>query len=132
MARAAVDDESDRRRPVVVPTRRGVEQLQRIREALARVELTDGLTVPQLLVEAAARIPRDTTVVAVLGEVSAETALALGSLRRRGHAVTAVLVTYEDDQHEEALGRLLAERIDVRHVRNEAGIAAMCQQHVLR
>jgi uncharacterized protein (DUF58 family) len=129
---AAVDEESDRLQPVVVETRRGVEQLQRILEALARVELSDGLSLPQLLVETAGRIPRDATVVAVLAEVSSETALALGNLRRRGHAVAAVLVIFGDDKHEEALGRLLAERIDVRHVRNEAGIAAMCQEHVLR
>jgi uncharacterized protein (DUF58 family) len=132
MQSAAMDEESDRLQPVVVPTRRGVEQFQRILETLARVELTDGLTVPQLLVETTGRIPRDATVVAVLAEASPETALALGSLRRRGHAVTAVLVTFGEDQREQAMGRLLAERIDVRHVRNEAGIAALCQQQVLR
>jgi uncharacterized repeat protein (TIGR01451 family) len=129
---AAMSEESDRLRPVVVETRRGVEQFQRIREALARVELTDGLTLPQLVVETAGRLPRDATVVAVLGAVSAEAALALGNLRRRGHAVTAVLILLEEGQEEWALGRLLAEGIDVRHLRDEAGLAALCQQQVLR
>jgi uncharacterized repeat protein (TIGR01451 family) len=129
---AAMSDTSDRLRPIVVETRRGVEQFQRIRETLARVELTDGLTLPQLIVETIGRLPRDATVVAVLAEASPETALALGNLRRRGHAVTAVLVIFGEDRYEDAMGRLLAERVEVRHVRNEAELAALCRQHVLR
>jgi uncharacterized protein (DUF58 family) len=129
---AAMADESDRLQPIVVPTRRGVEQFQRIRETLARVELTDGLTLPQLIVETGGRLPRDATVLAVIGAVSPETGLALGNLRRRGHAVTAVLIIFGEDPYEDAMGRLLAEGIDVRHVRDEAGLAALCQQQVLR
>jgi uncharacterized repeat protein (TIGR01451 family) len=130
-ASASMSDESDRLQPIVVPTRRGVEQFQRILETLARVELTDGLTLPQLIVETTGRIPRDATVVAVLGRVTPETALALGNLRRRGHAVAAVLVIF-GDEHEEAMGRLLAEGIDVRHLKNEAALPALCRQQVLR
>jgi uncharacterized repeat protein (TIGR01451 family) len=132
MQSASMTEASDRLQPIVVETRRGVEQFQRIQETLARVELTDGLTLSQLITETAGRIPRDATVVAILAAVSEETALALGNLRRRGHAVTAVLIIFEDDQQEEALGRLLAERIDVRHLREEAELVALCQQHVFR
>jgi uncharacterized protein (DUF58 family) len=81
-----MQDRSDRLRPVVVPTRRGAEQLMRILEALARVELTDGLTFPQLVVEATSRLPRDATIVALLPNVPPESAIALGNLRRRGYA----------------------------------------------
>src|SRR5207247_10090560 len=87
---------SDRLQPIVVEARRGVEQFQRIRETLARVELTDGLTFAQLIAETDSRLPRDATVIAVLGQVTPETALALGSLRRRGYAVAAILVIFED------------------------------------
>jgi uncharacterized protein (DUF58 family) len=83
---------SDRLEPLVVPTRRGAEPLHRIMEMLARVELTDGLTFPQLVVETASRLPRDATVVAILPDVPEETAFALSTLRRRGHAVSALLV----------------------------------------
>src|SRR6185437_13283705 len=83
-------EHSERLRPVTVPTRHGPDQLWRILETLARVELTDGLSFAQLVVETTSRLPRDATVVAVLAAVSPETALALGSLRRRGHAVVAV------------------------------------------
>src|SRR5262249_52790389 len=114
LSSASMTEESDRLQPLVVGTRRGVGQFQRIRETLARVELTDGLTLAELVVETTSRLPRDATVVALLGDVPVETALALGNLRRRGHAVTAVLVIFEDEGYETAAGRLIAAGIDVR------------------
>jgi uncharacterized protein (DUF58 family) len=133
LASAAMAEESDRLQPVGVPTRRGVEQFGRILETLARVELSDGLTLAQLAVEASSRLPRNATVIAVLGQASEETAVALGQLRRRGYAVTAVLVLVADERDRaEAMGRLLAEGIDVRHVNDEAAVAAVCRQQALR
>jgi uncharacterized repeat protein (TIGR01451 family) len=129
---AGGEAESDRLQPLVVETRRGMEQFQRVRDVLARVELTDGLTLPQLVVETASRLPRDATVVALLPAVDAATALALGNLRRRGLAVTAVLILFEDNARDAATGLLLAERIDVRHIRNDAELAAVCRQQVMR
>jgi uncharacterized protein (DUF58 family) len=128
---ASMSEESDRLQPVVVETRRGPEQLQRILETLARVELTDGLTLPQLIDEASSRMPRDATVVAVLADVPTETALALGNLKRRGYVVTAMLILFDEDGLLKASRRLLAEGIDVRHVRDEAELAVACQRQVL-
>jgi uncharacterized repeat protein (TIGR01451 family) len=128
----AMVEHSERLQPIVVETRRGIEQFQRIRETLARVELTDGLTVAQLLEETASRLPRDATVVAILGSVSPETALALGSLRRRGFAVTAILVVMEGEALDHALIRLLAEKIEVRALKNEAELPSLCQRQLLR
>ena len=126
-------EHSDRLQPLVVETRRGVEQFQRIRETLARVELTDGLTCAQLILETAPRLPRDATVVAVLPDVPVETALALGNLRRRGFAVTVVLVLLDEDALEKGYGRLLAEGVrDVRQLRDEAELPAFCRQSVQR
>ena len=84
--------ENTRLRPVIVETQKGPEQFQQIREALARLEKTDGLSLSQLLVEASSRMPRDATVVAVVGDVTTETAIALGNLRRNGYAVTALVM----------------------------------------
>jgi hypothetical protein len=82
--------------------------------------------------EAASRLPRDATVIAVLADVLVETALALGNLRRQGYAVTVVLVMFDGNRLERALGRLLAEGIrDARHLRDEASLPALCQQQVL-
>ena len=77
-------EHSDRLEPVVIETRRGPEQLMRILETLARVELTDGLNFAQLVGETTSRLPRDATVLAILPSVSTETAIALGNLRRHG------------------------------------------------
>jgi uncharacterized repeat protein (TIGR01451 family) len=128
----AMRAESERLRPLVVETRRGVEQLQRIRETLARVELSDGMTYPQLILEAIGRLPRDATVIAVLGDVPMDIALSLGNLRRRGFAVTAVLVACEPNQFQRSYARLMGEAIhDIRHLRSEAGIATLCTRQFL-
>ena len=66
--RAAMREDDDRLRPLIVPPGRGPESFARIREILARVELSDGLTFDRLLIEAEPRLPRDATVVAVLGQ----------------------------------------------------------------
>lgn len=123
---------SDRLAPLVVETRRGPEQLMRILETLARAEMTDGLSLAQLVAETASRLPRDATVVAILTKVTEETAVALGNLVRRGFAVTALVNIYEDREYSEAAGKLLAERIDARHLRDESSVSSVCQAHVLQ
>jgi uncharacterized protein (DUF58 family) len=125
-------EKSDRLQPLVVPTRRGMEQFQRIRETLARIELTDGLTSAQLLLEAAPRLPRDATIVALLPYVPPETAIALGNFRRQGYAVSAVLIAIEPGHLEEAMGLLIAQGImDIRVLADEDGIPTLCQRQVL-
>jgi uncharacterized repeat protein (TIGR01451 family) len=128
----AMSDKSERLQPLIVPTRRGVEQLQRIRETLARVELTDGMTFAGLVLETAGRLPRDATVVAVLPDATMETAVALGNLRRQGFAITAVLIALDVHALAKAHGRLLSEGIrDVRHLPREEGLPSLCQQQVM-
>ncbi len=129
----ATTKESDRLRPVEVRNSRGAEQLTRILEALARVELTDGLTFAQLVLEVSGHLPRDATVAAVLSDVSPETAITLGSLKRGGYAVTAFLLATSDEYEDaERAGRLLAEGIDVRQIHNENSISEICSTRLLR
>lgn len=125
-------DTSDRLRPLVVDTRRGPDQLMQILETLARVELTDGLTLPQLINETTSRMPRDATVVAIVPGVSDESAIALGNLRRQGYAVTAILNLHDDFDFARAAGPLLAVGIDVHHLKDEARIVEVCRKFVLR
>lgn len=132
LASAGMHEDSERLQPLVVNTRRGLEQFQRILETLARVELSDGLTLSQLVIETSSRLPRDATVIALLGEASAETALALSNLRRQGYAVTAILVIFEPGELELGTARLLAEGIDVRHLQSEAELPGLCQRQMLR
>jgi len=129
---AAMLEQSDRLEPLVVDTRRGPEQLMRILEMLARVELTDGLRFHQLVTETISRMPRDASVIALLSSLSTETAVALGNLRRRGFAVTAILNLYQVHDFERASGQLLAEGVEARHLRDEASIVTICRNSVLR
>lgn len=128
---ASMKSENTRLAPVVVPTRRGPEQLLQIFEALARLELTDGLTLPQLIEETASRMPRDATVIALLTRVTEENAIALGNLRRRGFAVTAVLNLWDEFTFAEQSGPLLAQGIETRHLKDEAGLVELCRRQVL-
>jgi uncharacterized protein (DUF58 family) len=129
---ASMADDSDRLQPVTVETRRGPEQLERILQTLARVEPTDGLNFPQLVSEVAGRLPRDATVVAILTKVSYETAVALGELRHKGLAVTAIVNVYEEIEFAEFAGLLRAEGIDVRHLKSVEALPTLCRQYVLR
>lgn len=124
----AMADRSSRLEPLIVPVRRDDVQFQRIREVLARVERTDGLTVDQLIFETLSRLPRSATVMAILSDVTPESALALGHLYRRGFAVSVILIALDSDQLEKAYGRLRAESLpDIRHVQNEESIPIICQ-----
>jgi len=132
-AAAAMRENNERLQPLLVPTRRGVEQLQRIRETLARVELSNGLTFAELVSETISRLPRDATFLAVLPEVPVETAVALGNLHRAGWAVCVVLILLEDAALERAYGRLVAENIrDIRHLKNEEELPELCRRQVDR
>jgi uncharacterized protein (DUF58 family) len=116
-----MNEESDRIRPVTVDTRRGIDQFQKIREALARLELSDGLSFARLVLEMAPRMPRDATLLAILPQVPVDSAVALGTLRRQGFAITAILIGLDEPAKLEAHGRLLAETIrDIRYVNSEA------------
>jgi uncharacterized protein (DUF58 family) len=117
--------ESDRLQPMVVPTRVGADQLLRIMATLARLELTDGLTLPQLVGEAMHRLPKNATVVAILPEVSDAAVVALGMLKRQGFVVAAVLNLFGDYEFAMASGPLLAAGIDTYQLKDEAGIASV-------
>jgi uncharacterized protein (DUF58 family) len=129
---AGEERENHRLRPVVVPTRRSNIQLRQILDTLARVEKSDGLPFAALVHESASRMPQSATVIALLASVTTEAALALGNLRRRGMAVTAIVNVYDEYDFARVAGPLVAERIDVRQLRDRAGIGRMCQRLVLR
>jgi len=127
-----------RLRPVLVETGKGPDRFARILEQLGRLEHTDGMDFAGMIAEAGSRIPRDATVVAVLRQVTAETAAALGELARRGYLVTAVVVTYDADllpdwaQPPEWAEMLLAQRIDFRMINNEESLMNLCAQNLVR
>lgn len=129
---------NERLRPVMLPARKGAEQLHQILETLARLESTDGLNFAQLLEETAPKIRRDATVVAVLRNVTPATAAALGELVRRGFIVTAIIIAFEEfvtpdwAQPPEWATLLLAQGVDFRIVTSEESISELCAEAIVR
>jgi uncharacterized protein (DUF58 family) len=128
----AMLDENDRLAPLIVPTARGPEKFTQILESLARLEKTDGLRLGALLAEAASRIPRDASVIAILTHVEEEDAIAIGNLVRQGYAVTVVLNVYEPLHVAEAAGALIAQGISVLQLFDEDSIPELCKHYVMR
>ena len=136
--RAGGRTRSDRLRPVVVETARRADHFLRILESLARLEPTDGLDFSEMAAEAADEIPRDATVVAVLGQVTPAIAVSLGELVRRGFVVTTLLVCCDADvvpdwaRPPEWAEMLLAEGIDFKVVNTEESVTQLCSEAILR
>lgn len=128
----AMRTRSDRLRPITLPLDRGPEHFAQLLKTLARLERTDGLSLPELLLEAGSSLPRDATVLVIVQEVDEAAALALGMLRRRGYSVATIVNNYENDAYASALDRLLAQRIDVYHLLSEESIHQICTDLVLR
>jgi uncharacterized protein (DUF58 family) len=123
---------SDRMRPIILPPSRGPEHFVHIHKTLARLERTDGLALPDLLVEAQSRMPRDATVLVIVQDVDMESAMALGMLRRQGYSVSAIVNNYENEAMTAAVGRLMAQHIAVYHLLDEESIPRICKELVLR
>jgi uncharacterized protein (DUF58 family) len=123
----ATRERDDRLRPIIVPASRGAESFTRIRDVLARVELTDGLTFDQLLIEAEPRLSRDATVIAVLASVTPEMALSLGHLKRQGFAVSVVILAFDEVERIDSADPLLAQGLQVRAVSDENELSGFCE-----
>lgn len=129
---ASMADTSDRLQPVIVPTRRGADQLMQILETLARIELTDGLDLAQLVSETTNRMPRDATVIVILPRVTEADAIVMGNLKRQGYSVTVILNLFDDFDFAQASGPLLAVGISTHHLRDHQSVAEICRDFVLR
>ncbi len=136
--RAAEPQKNTRLRPVLLEAAKGEEQLAEILASLARLEHTDGLDFADMIREAASGISRDTTVVAVLGAVTPEIAIALGDVARRGLLVTAIVASIDMDavpdwaRPPEWAQMLLAQGIDFRIVNSEEAVSNLCAEAIIR
>jgi uncharacterized protein (DUF58 family) len=123
---------SDRLQPVIVPSSRDHAAWIILLETLARLEKTDGLTFAQLIQETTSRLPRSATIVAVLTEVTPQTAIALGNLHRRGYAVTAILNVYDPQVFAERSAPLLAQHIQTRQLIDEKAIPSLLSNYMVK
>jgi len=136
--RASETPANTRLRPVMVETGKGEDQFTRILATLGRLEHGDGLDFSAMVTEAAAKISRDATVVAVLGSVTPGIAVALGDLARRGLLVTAVVVSFGMEAVPDWAKpppwaeMLLTQGIDFRVVNSEESITDLCAAAIVR
>ena len=72
----------------------------------------------------------DASVVAILTRLTDDAAIALGSLRRRGFAVSVILNMYDGWDFGEAAGALAAQGIAAYHLPSETAIAEVCRSHL--
>jgi len=93
--RASQTPENTRLRPVIVEPGKGEDRFTSILATLGRLEHTDGLEFSAMTAEAGSKISRDSTVVAVLGNVDIRHRRRVGQLARRGFLVTAIIVSFD-------------------------------------
>ena len=122
---------SDRLRPVVVEARSGPEQFAEVHRTLARLERTDGLRFGDLLLETQNRLSRQLSVLVFLQQVDDEMALALGLLRRRGYAVSAIVNQHDQDGLQDSAAKLVAYHIPVFNLPDEEAIPIVCRDMLL-
>ena len=129
---ASMADTSDRLQPLIVPTGHGPDQLLRILETLARVELTDGLTLAQL-------ITRNDQPHAAGRHGGGHPALGQrGSGHRAGEPQTPRLGGHGGAERLRGIrlrpgsGPLLAQGIETRQLKDEAQLVSLCRAFVLR
>ncbi len=114
-------EEADRLRPFQVPMAKGEGQYLQLMEALARVEMRDALTCPELIASQYEGWPRDETVVVIVPEIRPALAQQLARLRASGFVVTVIVVRNPDSFHA-MRPRLDAEGIQVLHLAREADL----------
>jgi uncharacterized protein (DUF58 family) len=108
-------------RRFAIPPRVGREVLTDILEVLARIDPSTGQDFPELVLRQSASLPWGATVVVIVPEVEPRLADALVSLRRRGHAVSVLLI--RPDTPPRPLGALTS--IPVHCVWQDADLAAL-------
>jgi hypothetical protein len=79
-------------RPLAVEPGQGRWQLDHLRTALARLTLAPGLTLPELLIAEAPRLPRSLVVLAIAPDLGGGLGEALAALRRSGFEVGVVWI----------------------------------------
>lgn len=122
--------QSGRLRPVVLPAHRGPEHFAELHRMLARLERTDGLTLPQLIAETQSRLPRMLSILAIVQEADDAAALSLSLLRRRGYAIT-VLVNQAEEEFLDTAARLAAHHLPTLPLHDENGITAVSRKWYL-
>ena len=131
-ASVAMQTESDRLRPIILPPSRGPLHLKEIHRHLARLERTDGLTLAELLVECEAQLSAETTLLVILQTADDATIGALIGLANRGRAVAVIINTHDINDYSRLAGPLIAANVSTHHLAAHEAIADICRKSLLR
>jgi uncharacterized protein (DUF58 family) len=112
-------------RPLEVEPGRGAWQRDRLRAALARLTLAPGLTLPELLISEAPRLPRSLVVLVITPDLGPALGGALGGLKRSGFDVGVVWIQTGGPG---TVATSLLEGVPVYPVREEADLERMGAQ----
>jgi uncharacterized protein (DUF58 family) len=126
-------DRPDQLQPMFLPSRRGEEHLQLMREMLGRAIKSDSLKFAGMIREVSVRLPRDLTLVAILSGVTEESAMMLGGLKQQGFAVSVVLIQLDEEGLNRAFKRLVANGIrEIRHALDQESLPRLCRSQIDR
>ena len=117
-ASIAEDMESDRIRPLQVPTMRTSVQSQQIAENLARVVPGSGLDVQTLLMAEFRALPRDASLLPVVPQITEGFALTLAEMKLSGFGVSVFFIK-DRKGYEDAASLLAPHNIHVFHIEQE-------------
>jgi uncharacterized protein (DUF58 family) len=131
-ASAAMLERNDRLQPIVMEATRGSAHMQRLKTALARLERTDGMTFPELLIETESQISSETTLLAVFQTATPETLATLIGFARRGRAVAAIINTYDVTEFSNLAGPLIAANVPTFHLMDPQAVRSVCREVNLR
>lgn len=130
--RLAMRDTDSHLNPICLAPSRGPVHYREVQRTLARLEMTDGLTLPETFIQLESRLARDTTLIVIIQQCDLALADTLTGFSRRGWAVVAVINTFAEDDFSLVAGPLIAGGVQVVHLVDQDSIATLCRTLVCR
>lgn len=125
-------DSDTRLRPVIIPAATGPVHQREIQRQLARLEMTDALTLGESLVESESRLARDTTLIVIVQTADPQTVATLQGMVRRGWSVAIVVNAFDAEDYAKVAGPFIAINVPVMQLADETQLPDVCRQMVMR
>ncbi len=120
----AESEQTDRLTPVRIPVRRGEHNLHLIMRSLARLRMSDALSLGELIREEYETWPREATALVIVPGLTRETLPQLVEMRNSGFTV-AVMMIANEESYAQTRGMLEAEGIMPMQVGSEEELGAL-------
>ncbi len=119
----------DRLRPVQVLAGKAGANILELMEALARLELTDGLPLAQMILSQYTAWPRDAALLLIVPQVPSELVEVIVKLKVTGFVVV-VFVIFNQEEFIRARARLSYEGVSVFHVQQERDLDVLARETI--